>query len=84
MVPQSDWLRRLDERDALQADYDKALEERTEARAELFRAQERVRELEDLIVRRYEAKTIGDQGQLDIDLYAEAQRIFATKRREGK
>lgn len=39
----------------------------------------RVEELEKLVVRRHDAKTIGDMGQLDVDLYAEAQAI-ATRR----
>ena len=62
---------------------DKIIEERTEARAEAFRAQERVRELEALVVRRYDVRTIGEASQLDVDLYNEGERI-ATKRREGK
>lgn len=95
MVPQSDWLRRLDERDELRAERDalaKRVEELTEEAKHAQQCWEalcddetrldaRVRELEALVVRRFELKTLGDQGQLDVDLYAEGQEI--AERRAG-
>lgn len=57
------------------------IEERTQARTELFRAQERVRELEDLIYGWWK-RTYEDGGPL-YALETEANKI-ATKRREGE
>jgi len=42
----------------------------------------RVTELEALVVRRYDVKTIGEASQLDVDLYNEGERI-ATRRVGG-
>ena len=56
---------------------DRLIEERTEARAELFQAQERVRELEEIVL-----LAAGTPGARRV-IYEEAERI-ATKRREGK
>lgn len=48
---------------------------------DLVAATGRLAKLEALVLRRFEAKTMGDQSQLDVDLYAEGERI--AKRRAG-
>ena len=66
---------------AVEAERDTAISERTEARAEAFRAQERVRELEEILLE-YKRRGYGEITSRNIEVIKEADRI--AERRAGR